>query len=255
VGAIANFAVEDDDARRKAASFFFERLARHLLHVEDVSPEQWRSGNGRHPHFDIYDWSLDAAFEVKSASNANKLKLFGDQLDAQLAELEEGPIVEGYEWIFSFRNRVRIPDDGGFLSLLKRVGGDSWESLSAFLSVSLKTAYLIDLRLVDCLRYVHGTSEYARDRKRKRQCVNLNQTDLRELAGNAINVLPTISASPSDVSFWLPPRAERFCSYFVGTEFDGRPIAQFELFPLVSPGFKDRFLRRLNGAVSNVRNG
>lgn len=238
-----NVPIYRDENRLLYLSYWYEGLSRHLLHMKPIPPGRWFSEKGM-CHYDVDAEELDAYVEVKGAASTDQLKLFGDQLDAQLGELGF-PVDDGFVWIFGYRNR----DNTGYRErLLKRRSGDSWETLSAFLAENTNTAYILDIRLLDLLRKQNGTSAYARDRFHIRQVVNRNRTNLRHLAEHARTELEKLGVPSNDLPRWLPPHANRFLPRVVETKFDGHQVS-FQLILLTPNGFKNRFLRRLNGVV------
>ena len=242
-----NFPIYGDEDRQLYLSYWYERLSRHLLHMKPIPPEKWFEEKGRN-HYDIDADALNAYIEVKAAANTDQLKLFDSQLDAQLAELGF-PVDDGFVWIFGYRNRGNTGDRE---RLLKRVGGKSWETLSVFLAENTNVAYFLDIRLLDLLRKRNGTYSYTRDKFNTRAVVTLNRTGLKDLAEDARRGLGEIGISSDDLPRWLPPNAKRFRTRTIETEFDGRSVS-FQLVLLTPNGFKNRFLRQLNGTVK--RNG
>jgi len=248
---LEDFPIYKDEDRLSYLAYFFERLARHLLHLEPISPDRWFSERGSH-HYDIDADALNAYVEVKGSGNSDQLKLFTDQLDFQLGELGF-PVNDGFIWIFSYRNRDSRKAVGGQKRLLKYKSGKSWKSFSAFLAEHINVAYIIDVRLLDLLRKQNGLSSYTRDAFNLRHVIRLNRTNLKDLAENARENLLKLGVSHDDLSQWLPPNAKRFRPRTVETTFDGRAIS-FQLIILTPNGFKNRFLRRLNGTVKRNKN-
>ena len=240
---MGNFPIYRDGERQLYLSYWYENLSRHLLHMKPLSPGKWFDEKGSR-HYDLDDDALNAYVEVKGAANTDQLKLFTDQLDAQLGELGF-PVDDGFIWIFGYRNRSNHGDRD---RLLKRSSGKSWETLSAFLAENTNVAYVIDIRLLDLLRQRNGVRPYDRDKFNPRHVIHLNRTVLKELAENARMGLEKLGVPPHDLSRWLPPRAKRFRPRIIETDFDGRPVS-FQLVLLVRNGFKTRFLRQLNGTV------
>jgi hypothetical protein len=211
-----------------------------------IPPKQWFDEKGTQ-HYDLDVPGLQAFVEVKGASNNDQLKLFDDQLDSQLGELGF-PVEDGFVWIFSYRNRENHQGKRRRSRCLKRDSGKSWDSLSEFLARNISFAYLIDVRLLSLLRGQNGIQPYARDRFNLRCIVRLNRTRLKELAQNAREGLQALGVAQGLLPRWLPPKAKRFLPRTIDTNFDGRKIS-FTLTILTQNGFKNRFLRRLNGTV------
>jgi hypothetical protein len=243
---VDDFPIYRDEDRQLYLSYWYERLSRHLLHMKPIPLDQWFAEKGL-SHYDIDAEQLNAYVEVKGASNNDRLKLFEDQLDAQLGELGF-PVDDGFVWIFGYRNREST---GGRDRLLKRGSGKSWESLSAFLAKSTNVAYIIDVRLLALLREQNGTSSYDRDPFNVRNLVRLNRTELKHLAEDERGGLEKLGVPSGDLSRWLPPNAKRSRSRIIETAFDGRSVS-FRLVVLTPNGFKNRFLRQLNGNVKMV---
>jgi hypothetical protein len=243
---VDNQPIYRDEDRSRSVGYIFEQLARHCLRLPALSWNEWESERGRHPHFDIDDERLNAYFDVKGANNHNQLKLFSDQLTAQLEGLEL-PADVAFLWIFSYRGCKR--EHGKVVRTLKHASGESLEELSTFLARNVLDVYLVSLRLADLIRKKNGTHPYVRDMFRDRCTLCVNRTELKEISRDARNALERFGVM--DVPRWLPPRANRLRTRIVETVFDGNPIS-FRLYLLVPNGFKNRFLRRLNGTVKRI---
>jgi hypothetical protein len=236
-----------DEDRQRYVGYYFEQLARHCLHRPARSLEAWESDRGYGAHFDIDDVGLNASFDVKGANNQDsKLKLFDDQLTAQIDGLEL-PLDTAFLWIFSYRG-CRW-EDGRMVRTLKNESGALLSDLAAFLAKNVLDVYVVGLRLIDLMREANGVRFYNRDKLRERYTLCITRSAFKDTERNARNVLGTLGVS--DVSRWLPPRAMRFRPRIVETRFGGNQVS-FRLHLLVPNGFKNRFLRRLNGNVKRV---
>ncbi len=250
-----DFAIYKDEDRQTYLAYFYERLARWLLHEQIPSPDEWLTHRGM-DHFDITHQGLRLFIEVKGSSNIDHLKLFGDQLQFQMEELGF-PIDDGAVWIFTYRNqekeKTRHVSRKGKVAeyqsrLLKKKSGKSWNSLSKFLAEHTIVTHVIDLRLLEMLSRRMGIRPYTRDRFHEREAIRINRGDLNRLAENARAGLVEAGISPADLPRWLPPRAHRIRSRFIDTNLDGNPVS-FEIIPILPNGTKIRFLKWLNGNV------
>jgi hypothetical protein len=238
---LENFRIETQNNRCRFLAYWYEQLTRHLLHLPQIDRERWGLERALH-HFDIDDEHLNTYVEVKGSASTDQLKLFVDQLDAQIAELGF-PFSDGYIWIFGYRNRKRRHGK----RLLKR-SSSSWEKLSLFLAEHTNVAYVVDVRLLSLIREKYGNLSYKRDPFNPREIVAITRMQLGNLAVHARTELPKLGIPLEDISRWLPPQAQQLRSRTIKTTFDGRDVS-FKLVPLLPNGFKTRLLRQLNGTV------
>ena len=245
---MVDFPIYKDEDRLTYLAYFYERLAQHLLHLPLVSPKDWLVHRGSN-HFDIVSDTLHSYIEVKGVSNNDQLKLFEDQLQSQLNELElEFPAREGIIWIFVYRNRAGADREKPRPRLLKGKSGKTWASLSQFLSDHTVEAIAIDVHLFEMLYRQNGTCDYLRDKFNPRKMVKINRSALKLFAENARSALSQLGMLPHEVSRWLPPNARRLLPRTIEANFDGQRIS-FKLILIAPNGFRNRFLRRLNGTV------
>jgi hypothetical protein len=232
---------EKEYCKHTHLSFWFERLARHLLHCKEISLTEWlstRCGNS----FDIDCLELDALVEVKGSSNKDQLMLFEDQLESQLGELGF-PVFRGFILLFSYNNR---DSDSSYGRLFPKCG-ETPEEVSAFLARNIERAYAIDIEIVEAFRRSQGTRVYKWDKGCKRRIVIINRRVMENMAANARNVLLKLGFDKY-ISKWLPHNARGIRKRKVETVFDGHKIT-FDLFPILQAGLKRRFLKTLNGNV------
>lgn len=245
-----DFPIYKDEDRLTSLAYYYEQLARYLLHSPQLSFQEWLNTRGLR-HYDIEDYAT-AYVEVKGVSNTDQLKLFEDQLDFQLKELGF-PIDQGLVWIFSYINRGRkLNDDGNRPRLLKEESGHSLRELAQFLAKQTNVAYVLDIRLLHLLRVANGTQLYNRDKFHDRQAININRGTLKNLAHDARATLLQLGMSPEELPSWLPPKAQRLRPRYINACFDGNEV-NFELFPILANGPKRQFLRQLNGTVRKSR--
>ena len=100
-----DFPIYGDEDRMTYLAYYYERLTWHLLGIPPVSPSEWLAHRGG-KLFDIDSDDLDCMVEVKATSNNDQLKLFGDQLEAQIRELTF-PREHGVELIFTYNNKAK----------------------------------------------------------------------------------------------------------------------------------------------------
>ena len=74
-----DFPIYKDEDRLTSLAYYYEQLARYLLHSPQLSFQEWLNTRGLR-HYDIEDYAT-AYVEVKGVSNTDQLKLFEDQLD------------------------------------------------------------------------------------------------------------------------------------------------------------------------------
>jgi len=236
-----------DEERQMYLAYWYDKLARHLLKAKPLSFDEWMDRKTL-SHYDLYDTSISACVEVKGSSNMDQMKLFEDQLDAQIDELGF-PFDSGFTWIFSYNNRQ--PRRGGQTRsrLLKRRGKTS-EKVSSFLAKNTTVAYAIDSRFLGEFRRVYGTHQYTRDKFRDRQIVSINRIKLRKCADVTRTSLADLGLS-DEASRWLPPNAKCSRSRIIETEMDGNPIC-FELVLLLPNALKCRLLKQMNGSVKKM---
>ncbi len=243
---IADFPIYKDEDRHTHLAYYFERLARWLLHMELMLPDEWAQKKSL-DHFDLDVDSLRAFIEVKGCSNNDALKLFRDQLEGWLGSLGF-PVEDGFVWIFIYRNRANKEIEGIRPRLLKEKSGKSWNSLSKFLSKNTSEAIVIDVKLLAMLCERYGTRAYTRDKFRDRETVRVTRTILKRLAQNARTSLAELGFAPEEIARWLPPGAHAIRPRTIDTVFDDKKV-QFTLIPLLPNGAKRRFLRQMNGNV------
>lgn len=246
-----DFPIYKDEDRLTSLAYYYEQLARYLLHSPQLSFQEWLNTRGLR-HYDIEDYAT-AYIEVKGANNTDQLDLFEDQLDFQLKELGF-PIDQGLVWIFSYINREgrKENSNGNRSRLLKEGSGQSLHELAQFLAKQTNVAYVVDIRLLHLLRIANGTRLYDRDKFHDRQAININRSTLKNLAHDARSTLLQLGMPAEELPSWLPPKAQRLRPRYINACFDGNEI-NFELFPILANGPKRQFLRQLNGTVRKTR--
>ena len=203
---------------------------------------QWFKEKGTH-HWDFMDEHLRAHFEVKIGSGNHTLSLFCDQLVAQKRELVF-PWEDGFLLYLGYRNRKTT---GRRKNLLNHVG-KSWDTLSEFLGRNVNVAYLVDMNLIHRIWKRDGEYPWKNDLFSTRDVVRLRRKDLKGVTNDMREGLKKLDLQPEEISQWLPPNAKRSRPRIIETTFEGQAIS-FPLFILAPNGFKNRFLRRLNGTV------
>lgn len=236
----------DDDARQRFLSFFYERLGCHLLHAPLPTFEEWLERRGQ-TRFDLDMTELDTSCEFKGASNNDRLPIFLDQFEEQLAEVGF-PLGFGLIWVFSYRNRSGRGLFGEQTRLLKKRGKTA-RDVSQFLAQNTTSAYVVDIRLLDALRRHQGTRPHLRDKVRERRLLKVNRRDLQRVAANVREELQELGIT--EVGGWLPHNASTIRCRIVETVIDDLPI-KFKLFPILPIYRRSRFLKQLNGTVKCV---
>jgi len=253
---IEDFPIYTDNDRLTYLAYFYERLARWLLHKDAPTPNEWLSQRSK-DHFDIVeDDTLLARIEVKGVSDNNRLMIFKSQLNAQRKQLLF-PYQDGIMMIFCYHNQAKAEHHisiktGGTTTyhptLLKTQSGKHWSELSRFLAEKTYRAYAVDIDILYRLLRRRGTWEYGRDKYHPpRKILQLRRTDLEYIAAHAASELRQLGIRNS-ISAWLPPHAKSIWMRNVQCELDGNPI-NFQLIPLLPNAKKIRFLKRLNGTV------
>lgn len=232
---------EKEYCKHTHLSFWFERLARHLLHCEEISITDWLSTRGDNS-FDIDSLELDAMVEVKGASSRDQLMLFEDQLEGQIGELGF-PVFRGFVFLFSYKNWDRNGSGG---RLFKKCG-DKPEEVSAFLARNTDTAYAIDIEVVEAFRRLQGTRKYKWDSGCNRNIIKLNRNTLEQTANNTRQMLLELGFQDY-ISRWLPYNAQSIRVRTVETMFDSHEIS-FKLFPILPLGLRKKLFKTMNGSV------